>query len=158
MEQLDLIGAVLWACAAGAGILALLGGIFWVDNHLIQGPPRPIAFLDGFRRVTIRQLMLAIGVLAYLMATATARHPGWHLILGCAALLALFVRIWVREFAHLMTRPDAAFPGRSDKLIWALVLFLAAPVGVWMYREFRRLHSPEPAAEMPEREAGTEPA
>ena len=37
-----------------------------------------------------------------------------------------------------MQVPDSAFPGRSDKLVWALLLVLLPPIGAPLFWAFRR--------------------
>ena len=55
-----------------------------------------------------------------------------------------FVRNWQKEFVFLMGLRDDDFPGRHDKLIWAIVLLAFAPIGVWIFRSYRLAHWPEP--------------
>ena len=70
---------------------------------------------------------------------APARACRWPWL----AALILFARAWVREFAYLMRLGDDAFPGRNDKLIWAILLIVLPPVGVWLFRAYREAHWPE---------------
>jgi hypothetical protein len=42
-----------------------------------------------------------------------------------------------------MSRRDDEFPGRSDKRGWFLLLTLAAPAGVWIFRSYRKARWPE---------------
>lgn len=67
------------------------------------------------------------------------------LFVVAAVVLAvvLFARAWLREFAFLMGVDDSAFPGRNDKLIWALLLIVLPPVGVYLFRAHRRAYWPE---------------
>jgi hypothetical protein len=39
---------------------------------------------------------------------------------------------------------DDDFPRHPDKLIWALVLLVFAPIGDWLCRSYRLAHWPEP--------------
>ncbi len=59
------------------------------------------------------------------------------------AVLVWFVRNWCNEFVFLMGLRDDELPGRHDKAIWAVVLLLLAPVGVWLFRSFRMARWPE---------------
>ena len=59
------------------------------------------------------------------------------------AAVVLFARAWLREFTYLMTLGDDAFPGRNDKLIWAMLLIVLPPVGAWLFQNYRELHWPE---------------
>ena len=65
------------------------------------------------------------------------------LTLALLAALVMFARAWVREFAYLMRLNDDAFPGRNDKLIWAMVLVVLPPVGAWLFQNYREAHWPE---------------
>ena len=51
-------------------------------------------------------------------------------------------RAWVREFTFLMRLDDEAFPGRNDKLIWAVLLMVLPPVGVWLFQGYREVQWP----------------
>jgi hypothetical protein len=67
------------------------------------------------------------------------------LFLAAAVVLAvvLFARAWLREFGFLMGVDDSAFPGRNDKLIWAMLLIVLPPLGVYLFRAHRRAYWPE---------------
>lgn len=69
------------------------------------------------------------------------------LLVATVLLVVFFLRTWQREFLFLMDQRDDAFPGRHDKLIWAALLVTAAPIGLWFFRSYRRLHWPEPKPE-----------
>jgi hypothetical protein len=58
------------------------------------------------------------------------------------ALIVIFVACWLHEFRTLMLLGDDAFPGRHDKLIWALLLIVLPPVGVWLFRSYREARWP----------------
>jgi hypothetical protein len=64
-------------------------------------------------------------------------------LLAALAALVMFARTWLREFAFLMGVDDSAFPGRSDKLIWAILLIVLPPVGIYLFRAHRRAHWPD---------------
>jgi len=65
------------------------------------------------------------------------------LALGVVFALVLFARAWLREFTYLMRLGDDAFPGHNDKLIWAMLLIVLAPVGTWLFQNYREAHWPE---------------
>jgi hypothetical protein len=110
---------------------------------------------------TIRQMMAAVTVAGLLFHTMTYRGPGMppSLMLLLLGLLIWFVRVWQGEFVFLMGLADAEFPGRHDKVIWAILLVAMAPIGVWFFRAYRLAHwpAPAPAAEA-EADAATQPA
>jgi hypothetical protein len=90
-----------------------------------------------------------------------SRARGWQVALAAVLILAalpmvpallmlavlfaifLFARAWVREFAYLMRLGDDAFPGHNDKLIWAMLMIILAPVGVWLFQSYREVHWPQ---------------
>jgi hypothetical protein len=59
------------------------------------------------------------------------------------AALALFAKAWLKEFTFLMRLRDDDFPGHNDKLIWAILLIVLAPVGTWLFQNYREAHWPE---------------
>jgi hypothetical protein len=65
------------------------------------------------------------------------------LVLAVLAAVVLFARAWLREFTYLMKLHDEAFPGRNDKLIWAMLLIVLPPVGAWLFQTYREAHWPE---------------
>jgi hypothetical protein len=65
------------------------------------------------------------------------------LILAFLAAFVLFAKAWLKEFTFLMRLRDDAFPGRNDKLIWAMLLIVLAPVGTWLFQNYREAHWPE---------------
>lgn len=64
--------------------------------------------------------------------------------MGSIALLLIFwlvvmgvVVFWITQFNHLMSLPDASFPGRYDKLIWAGLLIALNILGAltfWLFK------------------------
>lgn len=115
--------------------------------------------------------MNAMVVIAALLLVAFAGPPGPSrgaaFLVLMFAVLVWFVRNWCNEFVFLMGLRDEDLPGRNDKLIWAVVLLLLAPVGVWLFRSFRMAHWPETqfvrvdysqASEDPSDEAARQPA
>ncbi|HEV3122031.1 MAG TPA: hypothetical protein VGY53_09020 [Isosphaeraceae bacterium] len=96
----------------------------------------------------LRFPMVLIGAvlgLAFIGASA----PLLVLLLAVVALV-VFASHWLQEFRFLMLLQDDAFPGRNDKLIWALLLFLLPPAGVWLFRSYREVHWPATKASGPE--------
>jgi hypothetical protein len=99
-------------------------------------------------RFTIRQLMAAVALVTLLLIIANGPSPEGRLALMLVVLWALFwfARAWQKEFVFLMGLRDEQFPGRHDKLIWAVLLMTLAPIGIWFFRAYRLAHWPEPAA------------
>lgn len=83
--------------------------------------------------------ILLVAVLALIILPAIPAI----LLLTILAGVVLFARVWLREFSLLMRLDDGAFPGRSDKLIWAMLLIVLPPVGVYLFRSYRLAHWPE---------------
>ena len=84
--------------------------------------------------------VLALALMAFwLMAAALPLV----IALAVVAVVVLFARDWLREFSFLMGVDDSAFPGHHDKLIWALLLIVLPPVGVYLFRAHRRAYWPE---------------
>ncbi len=71
------------------------------------------------------------------------------LVLAIPAALALFIWAWAREFSLLMRLEDGAFPGHNDKLIWAILLIVLPPAGLFLFRSYRAEHWPEPKPDAP---------
>jgi hypothetical protein len=64
-------------------------------------------------------------------------------VLLAATLLFWFASAWLREFRFLMHLSDDVFPGQNDKLIWAILLIVLPPVGLWLFQSYREAHWPE---------------
>src|ERR1700761_4792895 len=92
----------------------------WMNRH--PEVPRTAAVVG----LTVLSLMLFVAALPLFIGVAVV------------AVVVLFARAWLREFAFLMSVDDAAFPGRNDKLIWAMLLIVLAPLGVYLFRGHRR--------------------
>jgi len=45
----------------------------------------------------------------------------------------LLVVFWLRVFYSLMSKPDSAFEGRNDKLIWAILLIVLNVFGAIVF-------------------------
>jgi hypothetical protein len=56
------------------------------------------------------------------------------------AAIVLFAANWLREFRCLMSMADDCFPGRNDKLVWAILMIFLPPVGVIAFWSFRRAY------------------
>ena len=107
-----------------------------------------VAFRDGLRQVRLWHLAIAFAVMALslsFLAPGVARSgiPQFAAMVAVAVLLAA---AWVREFLFLMNLRDDDLPGRFDKPIWAGVLIVLAPVGLFLFRSYRLSHWPEPLA------------
>lgn len=90
------------------------------------------------------------------------------LSIAVAGVVLLLMVFWLVQFIHLMRMPDAAFPGRHDKVLWVVTFLLAgfvAPIAFWLSGISRRVHpvmdeSPEPdePSEEDEEPSGVEKA
>jgi hypothetical protein len=101
----------------------------------VEGVLKP--FLSG-----VLILAFCVGLLA--MSVQLFQTPGPALALLFLITLGMLAFTWLRDFAHLMSQPDHAFPGRYDKLIWAALLIFLPPVGLLAYWSYRRAEQPEP--------------
>jgi hypothetical protein len=92
------------------------------------------------------QIMTSVVVVALLLQAARAgpEQSALSIMLLALGVLAWFVRTWCNEFVFLMGLRDDDFPGRNDKLIWAVVLLAFAPFSVWFFRSYRLAHWPQP--------------
>jgi len=92
--------------------------------------------------------VMAAVVVAALLLHAFTGPPTEDRLLSLEILalgvLVGFARTWCNEFGFLMGLRDDEFPGRNDKLIWAVVLLALAPFGVWFFRSYRLAHWPGP--------------
>jgi hypothetical protein len=92
-----------------------------------------------FRAAEPWKQVLAVGLGLLLLAMVLP-------VLMMLALLALLVALglfWVGEFVTLMRLPDAAFPGRHDKLVWAAAMIALAPVGLPAFFVYRHIRWPD---------------
>jgi hypothetical protein len=119
-------------------VLCLVRGL----DNVIEGMPRLEDLFGRFRRVRIWQLVLAFALLMLVVSIASA-DSALALVVASLALVVAFARIWVHEFWSLMALRDDDFPGRFDKLVWAALLVLVAPLGVWLFRSYRLVHWPD---------------
>jgi hypothetical protein len=146
---------VLLVAAAVVGIPALLLGLVrlvfpdsapkgmpdWWSGWFRGGSP-------GMERAW--HVAIAVGLVVLLFAALPSHGPRSESIVVAIlalAILAWFFHVWRREFLFLMDRHDDDFPGRSDKLIWAIMLTMLAPVGLWFFRSYHLAHWPEPEPE-----------
>jgi hypothetical protein len=99
-------------------------------------------------RLTLWQMMCVVAVAAFLILVFEKQLEiplaFWAI---SVIVLAWFVRAWSHEFVFLMGLRDDDLPGRHDKLIWAFLLFVFAPIATWLFRSYRLAHWPEPAVE-----------
>jgi len=119
-------------------ILVVLGlGIAVVVNGTLgRRPILPIPKLNGWH-------VLAAALIFWLFVASVARGPEPVWMMGLLIAFVLMILAWVREFVFLMRQADDVFPGRNDKLIWALLLIVLPPVGALAFWSFRRAHWPE---------------
>ncbi len=105
-----------------------------------------IGLLAGFPRIRIGQVAGIVAATAWVLGFFTMQYweLGRYLALSVIATTLAFFALWRREFRLLMLRRDDEFPGRFDKVGWFLMLTLAAPAGVWLFRSFRAARWPEP--------------
>jgi hypothetical protein len=116
-----------------------------------------VVSLDGLRRIrralwpfqlNLWQMMTGVALAALLLMVFELAYERILIITLISLLvLAWFVRNWRNEFVFLMGLRDSDFPGRNDKLIWAVLLVAFAPFSVWFFRSYRLAHWPEPAEE-----------
>ena len=147
--------------------IGVLSAVLCLSQVLDRERLRDLSRRARHWQFTIWQLMAAVIVAALLFHMFTARGSEglFSFVLLCLGFLTWFVRSWQKEFLFLMGLRDADFPGRHDKVLWAIMLLVFAPVGVWFFRAYRLAHWPEPAPaidrERPAEQAGgtaTQPA
>lgn len=86
-----------------------------------------------WQAVAVAAIVLALAIPASVLLVVAA----------VAVLVAIFGVEWLAEFQFLMRLGDDAFRGRNDKLIWAILLIVLPPVGLWQFRVHRQAHWPE---------------
>jgi hypothetical protein len=142
-------------------VLFLSGLTFLVAWTVITWLALGIAMLlAGFPRLKLRQVAGVVAVVAWVCALVASPMEGWLLLSATAVVVLLaFAAMWVHEFRALMLRRDDEFPGRHDKLVWAVALLLIAPAGVWLFRAYRKAQWPDPPRPRPARsETAPDPA
>jgi len=83
-------------------------------------------------------------ILFLLILTAHTSHQAeLFIFLALMVVGAICFEIYVREFFKLMELSDDDFPGRNDKLIWALFMIVLPPIGVTLFRAYRLRRWPE---------------
>jgi hypothetical protein len=113
-----------------------------------------VVSLEGLQRIgrglwplrfNLWQMMTGVAVAALMLVTF---EWGYGSVLAVTVMsllvLAWFIRNWCHEFVFLMGRRDDDFPGRNDKLIWAVLLLAFPPITVWFFRSYHLAHWPEP--------------
>ena len=97
------------------------------------------------RSETWRVILAVVVGLLLLQAIAALMFVPAALLVFVAFATAVFFfgRAWLGEFSLLMRMDDDIFPGRSDKLIWAILLIVVPPVGLYLFRAYRLAHWPE---------------
>jgi len=145
--------------------VAMHEGLRWVEDRIVRSrgwrpPPSPLGDTarDWFRRAEDLFTRGDVWPFVVLGTTVTLLMLGaisipifipFFLLMAIATGVILFVRAWAREFLALMRLGDHDFPGRHDKLVWAALLILAPPVGVWMFGAYRAAHWGEEKAAEP---------
>ncbi len=89
-------------------------------------------------------ITVALLVMVFTGLAAGPREGRSLVILAALIILGLLFHTWRQEFLFLMGLRDDDFPGRHDKLVWAVMLTALAPVGLWSFRSYRLSHWPEP--------------
>jgi hypothetical protein len=96
-------------------------------------------------RFNLWQMMTGVAVAALaLVAFESVSGVVLAITLGSLLVLAWFIRNWCHEFVFLMGLRDEDFPGRNDKLTWAVALLALAPISIWFFRSYRLAHWPVP--------------
>jgi hypothetical protein len=116
--------------------LARIGSPEWVRR--VAGGPRAWRF----NLWHLLAAVIATALLVHAFLGPPTEERVLSLVVLCLWVLGWFVRSWCNEFVFLMSRRDEEFPGRNDKVIWAIALLLFAPVSVWLFRSFRLAHWP----------------
>jgi hypothetical protein len=104
-----------------------------------------LALFEGFPRIRLGQICGIVAVFAWFFGLISIEWQARaaYLTLSVVIALLVFFGLWRREFRLLMLRRDDEFPGRLDKIGWFLMLTVAAPAGVWLYRSYRKARWPE---------------
>jgi hypothetical protein len=97
-------------------------------------------------QLKIWHVCVAVGLaaLVFMALNAGPHESGFFTFIICMLILAGFLGAWRHEVLFLMSLKDDELPGRHDKILWAILLFALAPVGVWFFRSYRLTHWPEP--------------
>ncbi len=140
----------MWMLFSFIVLPAMVVGGFALLFHLSNlGSPEWVRRIGNVPRAwkfNLWQIMTAVVVVALLLQASSAppHESALSIVLLALGVLAWFVRTWCNEFVFLMGLRDDDFPGRNDKLIWAVVLLTCAPFSVWFFRSYRLAHWPQP--------------
>lgn len=144
------MGVLIFMCALILWTHSFLGMLV---SHLpgLVSPDRERRLQEGQQRSQFTPLQLIGGALVLVATFACLVAPNperTRLLMPLTILLAIMVLVWIAfswigEFLYLMSLRDEDFPGRHDKLIWAVALLLFAPVGIWAFRSYRVARWPE---------------
>ena len=87
-------------------------------------------------RFKFNHFQIVIAVFAYFLAIVKAGpgQEGFLILVAAVAILALFLRLWIREFRRLLALPESAFRSSSGRTTWMILLIVLAPIGLWMFR------------------------
>jgi hypothetical protein len=91
-------------------------------------------------RSRAENMFLGFVLIGFALLLLVSIPPPLYVALAILFGIFLFARAWVREFYYLMRLADEVFPGHNDKLIWAILLIVAPPVGFLLFRSYRRAH------------------
>jgi hypothetical protein len=143
--MLNAVAAVV-VVAASFGFLVLL-----VARMLDESGGRPEWLSNVCERLRPLKAWHFLGVAVVAAALAISSNLSALLLalLGLAAVVVYTVG-WCREFLFLMGLRDDDFSGQFDKPIWAFVLVVTGPVGLWIFRTYRAAHWPSSIAPVPE--------
>jgi hypothetical protein len=127
-------------------LVAMVLAIFAIA--VIVVPWVVFALLDGFPRLRLHQIIGIVALVAWVFGLIAAAWGPFrrleYLVLASAVVVLLcFAGMWSYEFRLLMARRAKEFPARFDKLAWVFVVTVMAPVGVWLFRSYRRVQWPE---------------
>jgi len=133
--------------------LLILVGIPTLVGLAIASGRGGAAMRSLLRGLTFRKVVgIAVGGLLFvLLYEAREGHglvdfPPFLLMIG--GFFIFLAWAWLRQFSFLMRLGDDAFPGRYDKIIWAMLLIALPPVGTLVFWSYRQAHWP---ATKPER-------
>jgi len=145
MANLDMLLTIVIVPAL---VFGYFGMLFGLGQVLSRDRLRAIGQSLWPLRLTLWQMMCVVAVAAFLILVFEKQLEValavWKI---SVVVLAWFVRAWIHEFVFLMGLRDDDLPGRHDKIIWAFLLFVFAPISIWFFRSYRLVHWPEPVAE-----------
>jgi len=132
------MGFLVFLCSVIGLPFLLLGllEVFAPQSGLRESLGRRLA------RFKIWHFLAVVAAAGLLFAILTSPSSELLLLTGLI-FLVFFLRAWRNEFIFLMGLRDGDFPGRNDKLIWAVTLLFFAPASIWLFRAYRHAHWPE---------------